>query len=170
MEATERREAPIGNSHSVAPHGSRNWKLKRTAQPGSAQRRETAAGSGSRPLHQRRARIAKPPSESPARNVTANAAVIAAATFERVLPPHGPLPLPPANVIAIVRNPPARAAVCPGAFVPPAGHGAWKVSRDAHVGHAAWGGRGRVRLQPTHTRSHHPAAARHPATSRSRSR
>jgi len=46
------------------------------------------------------------------------------------------LPLPPANVASLVRNPPARAAVCPGAFVPPAGHGAWKVSRDAHAGHA----------------------------------
>lgn len=57
-------------------------------------------------------RIMKPQSESTASNVTANACVTAAATFEGVLPPHGPLPLPPANVPSLVRNPPARAVAC----------------------------------------------------------
>lgn len=125
LQHAHRCEKPLGNRRSAAPHGSCHWKTKRIARPGNVHRLETARRSGSRMLHQRKPDIPKPSLESAARNVIGSESTHVTATFEKCSAAPGPSPQPPADVVPLVRIPPARAAVCLGAFVPPAGHGAW---------------------------------------------
>ena len=105
---------------------------------------EAATGSRSASLNLETPTVQNPPVEgeaarstrgSPTPRIRHRKAPLATSSAAKASPPlprlkvfcrPGPSPQPPADVVPLVSIPPARAAVCLGAFVPPAGHGAWK--------------------------------------------
>ena len=131
------------------PSRIRPWKLRCHAQPANIQRSESATGNRSLQLHKRTPEAWKPQSESSARNVSAYRRNTAAATFENRSAAPEPSAQPTANVVPLVRGPPARAAVFAGAFVPRACRGACKPPLDAH---AVKGGASSPRLRKPRAR------------------